>query len=483
MNLRCLIWLLVLCPAICPISLIPNPSFEDMNCCPNDRSQLNCASDWIQASEPTTDYINTCGYMGWDDFPPPQPFPDGEGIIGFRDGRVRDSGPDPYWKEYTGACLLAPMLANTAYRFYFEIGFVNAWASPPINVSFFGTPDCDFLPFGVGDDEFGCPSNDVNWEKLADVYIDGLSGNVWIYTTLEATPDQDIYAIAIGPDCPPVDNPVSTYYFLDNLILADLGSFDLQISESSHLCDSNFTLSVPASETFDYQWYMDGIALVGEEEAELSQNYGEGVYQVRILDGISCRVSTYYEYEIPEALVSITRTICEDETFSLGTDVLGEAGTYTETLVTEEGCDSTVTLDLVIVGDAYDTISVSILQGESYIIDGQSFNQEGEYPLTLISSLGCDSLLLLKLSTFDISIPNAFSPNGDGVNDEFFPLYSSTDIRSYELYVYDRWGRLIYSGDKWNGINNLLGVYSYVVNVEFFHTDPKVFKGNVTLIR
>ncbi|HMP30646.1 MAG TPA: hypothetical protein PKD85_13660, partial [Saprospiraceae bacterium] len=57
------------CDIIKPISFIPNPSFEEMECCPNTRSQLNCATTWIQASEPTTDYVHTCGWMGWPEFP------------------------------------------------------------------------------------------------------------------------------------------------------------------------------------------------------------------------------------------------------------------------------------------------------------------------------------------------------------------------------------------------------------------------------
>ncbi|MEL6717894.1 MAG: hypothetical protein AAFP82_04195, partial [Bacteroidota bacterium] len=48
------------CEVLEPISLIPNPSFEDLNCCPSGRSQLNCAEVWIQASEPTTDLIHSC---------------------------------------------------------------------------------------------------------------------------------------------------------------------------------------------------------------------------------------------------------------------------------------------------------------------------------------------------------------------------------------------------------------------------------------
>jgi len=74
------------CVLIKPESLIPNPSFEEMRCCPRGRSQLSCADVWIQASAPTTDYIHNCDWKGWDEFPAPIPFPDGEAIMGFRDG-------------------------------------------------------------------------------------------------------------------------------------------------------------------------------------------------------------------------------------------------------------------------------------------------------------------------------------------------------------------------------------------------------------
>lgn len=70
------------CELIRPVSRIPNPSFEDFDCCPDNKSQLDCATSWIQASNPTTDFIHTCGWMGWQEFPPPMPFPDGDGIVG-----------------------------------------------------------------------------------------------------------------------------------------------------------------------------------------------------------------------------------------------------------------------------------------------------------------------------------------------------------------------------------------------------------------
>ena len=43
--------------------LIPNPSFEDMDCCPTWHSQLNCATTWTQASSATSDYYNTCDFV------------------------------------------------------------------------------------------------------------------------------------------------------------------------------------------------------------------------------------------------------------------------------------------------------------------------------------------------------------------------------------------------------------------------------------
>ena len=250
-----------ICQIINPQSLIPNPSFEEKDCCPIDRSQLDCASDWIQASEATTDYINTCDWLGWPEFPPPRPFPDGDGIMGFRDGRVRNGNmAEPFWKEYAGACLISPLLKDSTYRFQFDVGFVSRERSPPINISFFGTNSCEFLPFGIGNNAFGCPTNSPNWERLASVNVNGGLGNTWVKSSLTIVPEEDIYAIAIGPDCGAVSTPVSLYYFFDNLILADFRAFDLQIKENEHPCSPDYSLSVANNNDFAYQWYLNGVA-------------------------------------------------------------------------------------------------------------------------------------------------------------------------------------------------------------------------------
>ncbi len=145
-----------------PESLIPNPSFEDQNCCPSGRSQLSCAVDWVQASEPTTDYIHTCGWLGWDNIALPVPFPDGDGVIGFRDGRNIQGVSERNWKEYLGACLILPLKAGIEYTFEFHVGFVDTQVSPAINITFFGTEDCEFLPFVRQVDESELLGNGVS---------------------------------------------------------------------------------------------------------------------------------------------------------------------------------------------------------------------------------------------------------------------------------------------------------------------------------
>lgn len=472
------------CEVIIPESLIPNPSFEEMHCCPFTRSQLDCATNWIQASEATTDFIHQCGWLGWTEFPPPFPFPDGEGIMGFRDGRVRgDGSPEPFWKEYAGACLLSPLQAQSSYRFQFDVGFVDPLRSPPIDISFFGTTSCTYLPFGLGNEAFGCPTNSPDWVKLGEVRISGGPGGVWVNTFIEITPEEDIYAIAIGPACRAVPTQVSLYYFFDNLLLADLELFEIQISEILHPCNRDFGLAVNNNPAFEYQWYLEGVALSGETNAELSQNYGEGVYQVRVFDGILCRLSAKYDYRIPTLRTPERVAICAGETFNFGELQLREGGFYTDTFQSEHNCDSIVALELEVIGVKHDTIDATILDGEVFNIGNYTFQDAGAHPLVFTSSQGCDSLVLLNLSTFNVFIPTAFSPNNDGINDIFLPYASSDKIEAVEMKIFDRWGKMLHEGTEWDGSDSQPGVYVYLMQITFTYGESKHFSGSLTLLK
>jgi len=86
---------------------------------------------------------------------------------------------------------------------------------------------------------------------------------------------------------------------------------------------------------------------------------------------------------------------------------------------------------------------------------------------------GCGSsdTVLVKVEEVpqgELYFPNAFTPNGDGSNDEFKPLGPTDNITQYNLQVYNRWGQLVFSSDDpnvpWDGGNTRQpGVYIYKV--------------------
>ena len=483
------------CPVLEPISRIPNPSFEERTCCPNSRSSLHCAETWIQASGPTTDYLHTCGWMGWEQFPPPLPFPDGDGVVGFRDGRVIQGISEPTWKEYAGACLLAPLEADVEYRFEFFIGFADRSSSPPINVTFFGNTDCNNLPFGLRDDQLGCPTNDTtSWVRLGSVMVSGT--RQWRQVKIDVKPDRDIHAIAIGPECNEPVRSNSTYYFFDNLVLDETRAFDFQISARTHPCASPFVMGVPEVTNATYQWYKDGIAVVGATSSTWPVTTGEGNYQVRIQTERECKITRVFPFQIPKYQTQIEDYICLGDTYDFNDQSISKAGVYQAQLLTPDNCDSLVELSMQVIPPLTTPVFAKIFEGDDYPIGDQSITENGYFEVPLISSLGCDSTVALTLDYYKVFIPSAFSPNGDGVND-YFSVFGEPDLEVIKsLSVFSRWGELIYQGIDlvpnqpsagWNGQAQQQdmpsGTYVYTTKVQMADGQQKVLNGAVALIR
>jgi gliding motility-associated-like protein len=99
------------------------------------------------------------------------------------------------------------------------------------------------------------------------------------------------------------------------------------------------------------------------------------------------------------------------------------------------------------------------------------------------------------VKVFEYFIPNAFSPNGDGVNDVFrvTGLYKNITFR---MTIYDRWGTEVFESDNidvgWNGIVNGQycppDSYVWIVQIKFLGQDiitqgDVKFKGTVTVVR
>jgi gliding motility-associated-like protein len=92
-----------------------------------------------------------------------------------------------------------------------------------------------------------------------------------------------------------------------------------------------------------------------------------------------------------------------------------------------------------------------------------------------------------------MNIPNVFTPNGDGLNDYFFPRQLLTaGLSTFSMQIFNRWGQLIFTstsldGRGWDGRLNDVpqpeGVYVFIIDATFKDGQREHHQGNVTLLR
>ena len=110
---------------------------------------------------------------------------------------------------------------------------------------------------------------------------------------------------------------------------------------------------------------------------------------------------------------------------------------------------------------------------------------------------GCKASLCKDISVIGeltLFIPNAFSPDGDGLNDEFYPIILDADISFYHLMIFDRGGELVFEtkdpNARWNGDNfhagrpSRPGTYPYkIITRDRFGLTAREYNGFVNLLR
>lgn len=103
--------------------------------------------------------------------------------------------------------------------------------------------------------------------------------------------------------------------------------------------------------------------------------------------------------------------------------------------------------------------------------------------LTVVDENGCaDSTSQSYTVTSDLSIPNSFTPNGDGFND-FFVIKGLQAYPNSDIVIYNRWGNEVYASssyqNNWGAENHPDGVYFFVLKLN----NGETLKGDITVIR
>lgn len=171
---------------------------------------------------------------------------------------------------------------------------------------------------------------------------------------------------------------------------------------------------------------------------------------------------------------------------------------YTVKGTSSKGCKSERYIDVKLHKSYETSITAEINEGEYYMFNDQRLNTPGTYKAQYYTKYGCDSTinLELKVNYKDIKVmtPNAFSPNGDGVNDRFrLAINDPRFVTISYMKIFNRYGQMVFNaiGDKalrgWDGtFNNTAvdaGVYYYIVEWELSNKKREIKKGEIALIR
>lgn len=217
---------------------------------------------------------------------------------------------------------------------------------------------------------------------------------------------------------------------------------------------------------------------------------------------------------------TITASICAYQTYNWNGQTLNQSGKYPHHFMTNSGCDSFVTLDLTVwpltqvtiqnelqdVPCTDDTVTLAANGANTYLWKLNDQNIGEGSPVKMIVSLpanvievnatdmnGCESKATVTIDTracCEMFLPNAFSPNGDAVNDKF-GVETIGNPLEFEMRIFNRFGQLLYTAhniqDKWDGTFNGspvdMGTYYFRVHSKCTNNTENNYKGDVTLIR
>lgn len=248
--------------------------------------------------------------------------------------------------------------------------------------------------------------------------------------------------------------------------LSETVEFTVEISENpvvilpgdTLICEGE-EIVIAAQDGFaSYSWS------TGEEESLII--VGEGTYELTVTDEAGCTGSN---------LITVTES--------------GPAAafSFTPTATVEPGVPVSFTDQSEIGQAAIASRSWDFGDGRTSAAANpqHSYESSGVYTVTLTvtDENGCSSTAEVAVNvTFDLRIPEGFSPNGDGIND-IFVIRGLEAFPNSTLHIFNRWGSVVFEttryNNDWDGDNLPAGTYFYILKLP----NGEEFAGPLTLAR
>lgn len=357
------------------------------------------------------------------------------------------------------------------------------WNNGTVNSSIFTQSTGNYVVTVT--DNFGCQTSDnINLEFInispTDLGADSLicEGQMIVLEATSSTPNTN-YLWSDNSNNSTLQVNQSGLYFVnisvgncmisDSIFITTIIPSSVELGTNETLCnDDIFILDVNDSLATRYQW-QDNSTL-----SSFEVNQG-GTYFVQVFYNDNCLVSdtiTFFpEMEITPTLPTDT-IICENNSLVLNAyqpNAIAYQWQTTAAYYQQHNLtDSSITATLP--GDYAVTISNEC----------RSFTQ---YIEVIQDDCGCYPY-----------IPDAFTPNDDGIND-VFKIYANCPIEQYNLKIFDRWGGILLESEDidegWNGEHNgrklKTGVYVWLLEYQATDNDgvtrQRIEKGSLTIIK
>ena len=227
--------------------------------------------------------------------------------------------------------------------------------------------------------------------------------------------------------------------------------------------------------TYTYEWLNESGTTVSYSDH--AENLKVGTYTILISNEFGCATTeTITVDQIPgiELIVSEDLRITLGESVRLETSVNSVSGYTIEWISEEEDMNCTHCL--------HPTISPT---------------ESSTYTVIATNEHGCVATEKVNVHVIprrDVYIPNAFTPNNDGIND-YFTIYAGENVKNIKsMQVFNRWGGEVFSKtdfapnddtEGWNGIHKgrtlQSGVYVYLIEVEYIDGKTKLHKGDIAI--
>jgi gliding motility-associated-like protein len=163
----------------------------------------------------------------------------------------------------------------------------------------------------------------------------------------------------------------------------------------------------------------------------------DGDYTLTELSAFGCDSITIYHVTFhPSTTAFLSEVICSGESYTLPDGVsVNISGTYPVTVLNESGCDSLITLQLVVLPQSSAQVSVTICAQDSYVLpDGISVSQEGVYTSVIPNAAGCDSVITTAVQVIPVS---NVTVNASICNGQEFALPNGTSVNVSGTYVFE----------------------------------------------